>query len=270
MLQECVTDGEKLCQFIEDRLISNTKWKALESGLEYTGRKAQLIDLFQQLTTVNLAGRLVIGGASILERVNITDPQFENELLTFLRENLEIPHYLINETYRFVLRAVKASQESISESLRRRLRRWAQTKHAHCYLCGVALDFNDTDSYCGFTCEHIWPRSYGGNSIEENLLPACQSCNNQKKGHFATWAMPAIQSLIMGFNPDSQRLQEIEGCYKFALHHKIAQRLACQKRLTLKRAFLQIGAWTAVRVSHFDDVADFFNLENYESHPYLH
>lgn len=228
-----------------------------------------MIDFFHQLTTVNLAGRLVIGGASILARFDINDPQFQHELFTFLRDNLEIPPRLINETYRFVHRAVKASQESISDSLRRRFKRWAQNKHTHCYLCGVALDFDDTNSYCGFTCEHIWPRSYGGNSIEENLLPACQSCNSSKKGHFATWVMPAIQSLIMGFNPTSQRLQEIEGCYKFALHYKIAQQLAIQKRLSLKHAFLQIGAWTEVRVSHLDDVADFFNLENYEYHPYL-
>jgi hypothetical protein len=270
MTAESVTDGEKLCQFIEHRLISDAKWSVLEAGLKYTGRQAELIDFFQQLTTVNLAGRLVIAGASILERVNITDPQFEYELQSFLREQLEIPHYLINETYRFVYRSVKASQESISDSLRRRLKRWAQTKHTHCYLCGVALDFDDTDSHYSFTCEHIWPRSYGGNSIEENLLPACQSCNSSKKGNYATWVMPAIQSLIMGFNPASQRLQEIEGCYKFALHYKMAQKLATQKHLSLKRAFLEIGAWTEVRVSHPDDVADFFNLENYAPHPALH
>ncbi|MCP4696845.1 MAG: HNH endonuclease [Gammaproteobacteria bacterium] len=270
MIAEYVTDGEKLCQFIETHLISNAKWSVLETGLEYTGRKAELIDFFHQLTTVNLAGRLVIGGTSILEQFNIDNPQFECKLRIFLRKNLEIPHHLIDETYRFVHRSVQASQENISDTSRRKFKKWAKTKHARCYLCGVGLDFDNANSPISFTCDHIWPRSYGGNSIEDNLLPACESCNSKKKGNFATWVMPAIQSLIMGFKPTSQRLKEIEGCYKFALHYKIAQQLAAQEHLSLKRAFLKTGTWTDIRVSNPDDVADFFNLENYESRPYLH
>ncbi len=232
MIQEYVTDGEKLCWFIEHRLLANAKWEAVESCLEYTGRQLELTDFFRQLTIVNLAGRLVIGGASLAKQVEISDPRFQFEFKSFLRDNLEIPHYRIDETYRFTLRAVKASQESISDTLRRRLKRWAQAHHAHCYMCGVSLDFCDTDLHNSFTCEHICPRAYGGNSIEDNLLPACQSCNSDKKGNFATWAMPAIQSLIMGFNPTTQRLQEIEGCYKFALHYRAVQQLAKRKHLT--------------------------------------
>ena len=50
-------------------------------------------------------------------------------------------------------------------------------------MCGSSLDFvNDNDN--AFTCEHIWPRSYGGDSIEENLLPSCKSCNSNKKKNF--------------------------------------------------------------------------------------
>jgi len=269
MIQECVTDGEKLCRFIEHHLLSNTNWETLESSLKYTGRQSELIDFFRQLTIVNLAGRLVIGGASLAKQVDISDPRFENDFRSFLRDNLEIPYYLIDKTYRFAHRAVQASRENISDSLGRRLKNWARKKHSHCYLCGVSLDFKDSNSYNAYTCEHLWPRAYGGNSIEDNLLPACQSCNSHKKGNFATWAMPAIQSLILGFQPSSQRLQEIDGCYKFALHYKIAQQLADQKRLNLKQAFLQLGPWTDVRVYNKNDVADFFNLENHEPHSHL-
>jgi hypothetical protein len=225
----------------------------------------ELTDFFHQLTIVNLAGRLIIGGTSLAKQIEINDPRFQVELKSFLRDNIKIPHDRINETYRFILRAVKAAQESIPDNLRRRFRSWAKSHHAHCYMCGVSLDFYKTDLHNSFTCEHIWPRAYGGNSIEDNLLPACQSCNSDKKGNFATWAMPAIQSLIMGFNPTEQRLQEIEGCYKFALHYRAVQQLAKRKNLTLKKAFLKFGHWTEVRVTSNDEVADFFNLENNQS-----
>jgi len=264
MVYESVTDGEKLCRFIEHDLLANSRWEALASCFKYTGRQLELTDFFRQLTIVNLAGRLVIGGSSLAKQMDISDPQFQMAFMSFLRDNLEIPYYQIDETYRFALRAVKASQEQISKSLARKIKNWAKIHHKYCYMCGDSLDFHDSESHCAYTCEHIWPRSYGGNSIEDNLLPACQSCNSHKKGHFATWAMPAIQSLIMGFEPSSQRLQEIEGCHKFALHYRIAQKLAERKNLTLKQAFLKLGHWTEVRITRLDDVADFFNLENYQ------
>jgi len=38
MIAECVTDGEKLCQFIEHRLISKVKWNVLETELQYINK----------------------------------------------------------------------------------------------------------------------------------------------------------------------------------------------------------------------------------------
>lgn len=268
-----VTDGEKLCYFLEQQLLSSTPWEKLTSGLNYTGRAEELINFFRQVTVVNLTGRLVIGGASLAEQEGgIYDPSFEKKFRDFLLNTLEIPFDRLDETYRFTRSAINASQQNFSDSLRHKMRVWAKEKHSWCYLCGVKLNFdnkfdNETppDAY---TCEHIWPRAYGGNSIEDNLLPACSSCNSGRKRHFATWAMPAIQSLILGFNP--KRLNEIEGSYKFALHYKIAQKLANQKGLTMKQAFLELGAWTEVSVTHQEDVADFFNLENYQDRPHLH
>ena len=76
--------------------------------------------------------------------------------------------------------------------------------------------------------------------------------------------MPAIQSLLLGIGPEDQRLDEIHGSFKFALHYRAAQDLARRKRVNLKAAFMEIGPWTSIRVIDRDDVADFFNLENYD------
>jgi hypothetical protein len=76
--------------------------------------------------------------------------------------------------------------------------------------------------------------------------------------------MPTVQSLLLGIAPGDERLQAIEGSYKFSLHYRAAQKLAIEKRISMKEAFLEIGPWTDVRVRNSDDVADFFNLENHE------
>ncbi len=72
----------------------------------------------------------------------------------------------------------------------------------------------------------------------ENFLPACYSCNNRKKKDFATWDdAHSIQSLLLGISPKDQRLQDIDGTYKFSLHYRAAQRVAMEDRTSLKKAF---------------------------------
>ena len=44
-----------------------------------------------------------------------------------------------------------------------------------CYYCGRKL----TDK--NITLDHIYPRSLGGPSIPQNLLPTCKSCNSEKE-----------------------------------------------------------------------------------------
>lgn len=61
-----------------------------------------------------------------------------------------------------------------------------------CYLCDIAL--TDTPgSRDQFTIEHLWPLSLGGDTVEENLLPACKNCNDTRQ-HIVTWAWGPVQS----------------------------------------------------------------------------
>lgn len=43
-----------------------------------------------------------------------------------------------------------------------------------CYYCGESLFQNNR------TLDHIYPRSWGGISLPDNLYPACKNCNNKK------------------------------------------------------------------------------------------
>jgi hypothetical protein len=258
-----VTAGERLCNFVNHKLLAGDVWSDLENLLDATGRAPHLVAFYRQLAAVTLTGRIVAAGRSTDDIHPLGDPLFRKLYLEHLRDTIGIPSARIDELYRASVRAVQASLSPIPGSVAKHMKAWAILRHRSCYMCGTSLDFETPDKINSYTCEHIWPRNYGGDSIEDNFLPACQSCNSKKKRDFATWVMPAVQTLLHGFKPDSQRLAEIDGTYKFSLHYRAAQSLAIRKRSSMKQAFLEIGPWTDARVLDVDDVADFFNLENH-------
>jgi len=263
MIDNSATDGERLCNYINHRLLGSSPWEALGLALEPTGRSRDLIDFYRQIAAVTLTGRIVSAGKSLAEKLGIDDPALKREFTSLLRDYVGIPSKSLDEVFRFSHRAVLGSLEPLRGAIQKQMAAWALRTHPHCYMCGVSLNFQDREQLDSYTCEHVWPHAYGGNSIPENLLPACGSCNSKKKANFATWAMPAIQSLILGLLPAENRLQEIPGSFKFSIHYRVAQRLAIRKRMTLKDAFLQLGPWEDVRIRDQDDIVDIFNIENH-------
>ena len=209
MINRGITSGEQLCNFVNQRLLAGGAWNDLELQLNKTGRSKQLVEFFRQVSAVTLTGRIVVAGVSINETSSINDVLFQKLFREHLRDTVGIPGRFINEVYRFSYRAVEAAILSIPNSVQKKIRSWAEVQHAWCYMCGQALDFNQKDPVRSYTLEHIWPRSYGGDSIEDNFLPACISCNGDKKSNFATWTMPAIQSLLFGLKPQEENLTKI-------------------------------------------------------------
>jgi hypothetical protein len=264
MIDNAATDGERLCNYINHRLLASVAWNMLAADLETTGRASVLVDVYRQIAAVALTGRIVTAGVSLAQATDVKDLVFKREFTTLLRDYVGIPTRLFDEVYRASQRAVSAALEPLPNSVQKQMRAWALRQDSCCYICGVALTFNDPQlCHHSYTCDHVWPSAYGGNGVIDNLLPACHSCNSSKKANFATWVMPAIQSLVLGLSPAENRLQEIHGSYKFALHYRAAQELAVRKHITLKNAFLHIGPWEDVRIRDRDDVVDIFNLENH-------
>ncbi|MCI0623309.1 MAG: HNH endonuclease [Acidobacteria bacterium] len=264
-----VTDGERLAHFVGHRLVHRVPWDRLSASLLNTGRGDALCEFFREVTAINLACRIVVAGTSLLsERKDqsarhISDPTFEKDFRDYLRDRLLLSPPLLDDTFRAAVRAVRASQEQVSATKRARYKRQAHKRHPSCYMCGTTLDFDERDPHGKFTLEHIWPRRFGGNSIEENLLPACGSCNSEKKKDFATWAMTSVQALIIGIAPTENECRSVEGTYRFALHYLAARRLASQRQTNLKDAFLQLKHWQDIRPKDESDLADFFNLVNH-------
>jgi hypothetical protein len=194
--------------------------------------------------------------------LGVDDPQFKIQFKAYLREIVGISPTILDSAYRFSERAVVAAKGSFTGAIQRRMREWAELRHPHCYMCGRLLDFGTRNCELSYTCEHVWPRSYGGNSDIDNLLPACLDCNNDLKSDFTTWVMPPIHTFVLGINPSEENLERVPRQYKFALHYRAAQRLSFTKRQSLKQSFLQLGPWKQISICQIDDVVDFFNLQN--------
>ena len=266
MKYDIKTAGEQLAYFIQDRILSRAAWDKFSDVLTCTGRSDALCDFFHEVTVINLTCRIVAAGTSLLrasgERTarSPQDTGFRKEFLDFLREGLSVPLSLSGDLKRNALRAVESVQHDATSKERNAFKAWADRQHRHCYLCHVPLDFTEQDRYCKFTLDHIWPQRFGGDSIPDNWLPACGTCNNQRKRDYATWAMPNVQSLILGFNPSENEYTAVDGSQRFALHQLAAKKLATERNISLKQAYMILGPWESPRLIDAYDIGDFFNL----------
>lgn len=259
----CATDGEGLYLFIRGGLLDSDVWGELRTTLAPTGRATHLVELFHQIAAVQMTGRIVAAGDSLTRRFALSDPQFRTHFLSYLREVTDMYGEHLDTLYSHGVRAIRAAQETISQGLSNKLKTTAERQERPCYICGITLDFTTNNKRDSYTCEHVWPQNYGGNSIPENLLPACGDCNWKFKKDFATWAMVNVQSLIRGIDPSEDGISSIESHYRIALHYRAAQRLAIVKGTTLRDAFLTIKPWQDIRILQRQDTADFFNLANH-------
>jgi hypothetical protein len=264
------TAGEALAYFIGDKILTRDPWDKIATSLLYTGRSEGLCEFFHEITVINLTCRIVAAGTSLLKELggrparSPIDTSFQMDLSNFIRERLYIRPPLSNGLFRNALRAVEAAQRDVSRRERNALKQWAQLRHVFCYMCGEILDFSELHEHRRFTVDHIWPQRYGGDSIPENLLPSCLSCNSGKKRDFATWAMPSIQSVVLGFSPSASEYTMIDGTHRFAMHQLVARKVAIERKINLKRAFQILGPWEPTpRLVDEDDIGDFFNLANH-------
>lgn len=273
-----ITDGERLCSFIKRELSPPDIWSSVASRLTALGRGHQLANLFEEIAAVQLTGRLVIGGKSIADQIGGRESLGEIEycqlLRDFVRETTEIGAKVWKDVGKRLLNrcveGVRACYENVTKPLDQQVRQQAGRK-PRCFLCGEELiiarneqiaALSDENQKRVYEVEHVWPRSYGGNSILENLLPACHECNN-RKGNYASWGMVDVQALILEPNPPPEQLQRISGQRRFALLSRSALELADQENLTLKEAFRQLGSGIAPYVIRSSDATDFFNVASH-------
>ena len=141
-----------------------------------------------------------------------------------------------------------------------------------CYSCNGDLDVEaqktvvvgekETDNRLYLDLDHLWPHSYGGDSVAENLLPCCVFCN-RAKGDSASWEWVALQALLPEASFEITHLDDKHTSRgeKIALHMRAAFEYARTNGTTLKDAYKSIGPrQPQVMLVDSSDTPDFFNL----------
>ncbi len=129
-----------------------------------------------------------------------------------------------------------------------------------CYSCDRLLGVPEGDRTLEVTFDHIWPASLGGDTSPENLLPACQDCN-ETKTHVAIWQMAWIQLEVYSSTSESAG-KSVPKAIKMALHSRAAMEFAHTNGTTLRDAYVAIGPRDVfVTKSDERETLDFFNMK---------
>ena len=124
-----------------------------------------------------------------------------------------------------------------------------------CYLCATMLGRWDMFKHeKALPLDHLWPQAFGGVSEEENLLPICDACNGLKKDRI-TWD---VYGTVHDY---ALRLNTADGLAltKLALHRRAATKLAENKHISLKEAFMLLGPYQDLASVQSDEPDWFFN-----------
>lgn len=263
-----VSAGEHLCCYLYDKLIDRTFWDRFQNRhLHMTGRAPEFRFFMQAAIALNLTRRLILAAEHATQFALPTDTGF----LAYLDAPLNrLGLYPLNSKgvlVRMVRDSLVHSRHAISPTLRQHMLHWGACEHPSCYLCGCSLNFHlgSVHQSNDITLDHLWPQAYGGDSDEENLLPACRVCNQDKKRDFPLWAACNVHTLNIGHDASEEELKSVGGYFKFAVYNRAVTTLANREKITLKRAYKTLGPWLSTAYYIDSDAAgDFFNLGNHD------
>jgi hypothetical protein len=245
MKWDAATSGERLFLFIREDVLpqlpeSPNVWTHIQDVLSALGGSPDFHAYFRGAVAIQAMRRLLrhcaeaTDGAAESTHVKLVSKFASEEVFPALDKDP------LGRLSRLVLGASKVSGRAITSATRKdTLQRLRQIR---CYLCGLELDPNSTDQQdpARLTLDHLWPSSIGGESTEENLLPACGICQI-RKADSPSWEWLNIHNLVWPSIPDDELRQRLQGSTRIARHFHHATALASARRCTLKAAFAILG-----------------------------
>lgn len=252
-----VTSGEYLFKHIASQFLQKESLQQIYqlNHLQVGNRQEDFMEYYIGVYCFNLTTRLIQKAKSVIADAAVNESQRPNHMERYIQTELEVAIHSGNrkEVGQLVSSSITAAIESgkvISNGVKKQVAPNRGT--IYCYICGTGLTYNQIQY------EHIWPSCYGGDSIADNLLPACADCNN-KKGHLLLWQDAHVCSFVLPPTPSAAELGSIQGREKIALHRREIFRTACNSRTSLKEAALKTGAIKQLAHIHQNDAVDFFN-----------
>jgi 5-methylcytosine-specific restriction endonuclease McrA len=259
------TSGERLLFML---LQNHQEWRVLSEALKDTqlrlGRRYDnLSNFFVGASALHLQQRLLRLAHDVRDAV---PDRWEQaiELRKRACDVIQLTPLEYEGDYGALIEEVLTSAEQMPKTPSQGLKRLViQNGPNSCYSCGRLFGaiYEDAPAPDGLraTADHVWPRALGGDTIEENLLPACQSCNSAK-GHIAAWQMAWIQPVVFADVDEVNGLKSLQREVKMALHIRAAMIYAQKNGSTLRNALLAIGPREPPVRIDIDQGFDFFNL----------
>lgn len=260
---KATTTGEVLFQFILKEIYSTAGLTEIKSLgiLTIGGRSDFFSEYFLGINAMNILARCI----KKAERVRGIEDEalHQSSMVKYLQQTLGMAHHndeSLEKLARLVLLAASDSKRRIKDSIKKSIRNGRN--EVPCYLCGSMCQHNASDNDAGIEYEHLWPASFGGNSVIENLLPACAVCNREKKD-MLLWHTGHLFSFVLKPDPSSDELTAITKKAKIAAHMRSIFAKACSEQISLKTAAEILGPANMTSIYALDsgDAVDFSNFE---------
>jgi len=190
MLWKPITSGEEVFLRLYSELSSKIEvHSSHESGLGFLVAESNFAEFTRLVATLEVFMRCVRVARDFYESSSHLPA---GNIAKFLRTEADLPAGLHGER-RFLELAKDVGRIASTKPRDDRVEALAlQGQRLNCYLCGVPL-VRTGSGRNRLSIEHLWPQAFGGDTIEENLLPACRDCNS-KRQHVITWAWGPVQS----------------------------------------------------------------------------
>lgn len=260
-----MTSGERLFAVVRDEVLParaqfGPAWQSLRETLDNIGGSPGLHDYFTGAAAVIALRRMVQ-----LWRHDVdTTPRVENARVRAASKLLTeaifpgLDSQLAGKVARQLVEAVENSNRDISKATRSRV--LAVSSSHRCYICNWPLSKTAKEKDPGFlTLEHLWPKSLGGDSVEENLLPACKRCQDAKADGIS-WEWVNVHNWVLPPSPSSEALKSIPWSVRIARHHSLILEVSRAERKSLKTSALQLGPFNNLFCESDDSPVTFFDL----------
>jgi len=264
-----VTAGEKLYFLIREEVIHtigdrSARWSQAKSFFDALDEDRSFTSYVKGAVAVRATRQLMRFWNWKRESV-VNQSQYIRTIMTFLKE--EMFTTTETEVLRKVATAVEeaflASGRQPSSNLRKTV--LGRGTICNCYLCGRELNLVSANHTDHPTVEHIWPSSMGGDTIEENLLPACGECQKLTKDTLS-WEWINIQNWVLPVSPSIDALTAVDNRTRYARHFFEAMTRAEAERKTLKEALINLGPMQSPP-THIESgkPVTFFDLQTFRS-----
>lgn len=180
-----LTPGEELRQILQELLPNDRPdHSAFGSRLDlFFIADGDLSELIYQSCINYMLRRLVTTAEFLRRKYDVSDYSsgyYIVQIRKYLRDYTRLPNNKIELVLVLLLACIEERSKVPSETLRRQIRNRSRDRNLGCYICGRTMDYSTEGQHDSFELEHKWPRSLGGNHMEDNLAAACHKCNHEK------------------------------------------------------------------------------------------